>query len=483
MRSSSLLGLVLFCGATAPAVALQVGPPQLVTKAVSGGASIGFCGSVTLSRTGRYITFSCLAGDLVNGDTNNRADTFWIDRQTAQVRRVSLNAANAEQVNHSFLGYPSNDGAFAVFEGEGMFHPDVVSAPGVGDRQIANVFLRDFLPPATLLLTRSASGEGNPERAGVLLRDVVVDQSEILFSSVANYVNDTDALPASTSELFSRNWQSGVVERISARPDGGQSAATATLASYSADGRYVVFLSRATDVTGDNPLGLQQLFLRDRESATTTRLTRPWQGGEFDASGPFGGGPSYQQPPRLAANGRLVAFQAALNDEFVADDNVGVADIYLLDRQSNTTELISRARGSESADGSSSAFDISEDGDTIAFFTRATNILAGVASPAIYLKSRSTGAIVNVTQPFGELSNTYTPWLDLSEDGSTLSFTWRVNNPALPDLNGRTLVYTVSVRGAADVVPVPAMSLLALLSMMVLLGAGARVGIARRQHA
>ncbi|WP_133821115.1 hypothetical protein [Tahibacter aquaticus] len=310
---------------------------QLVSKNVQGGAAGGPCFRPLFSSNGRFLAFACWSGDIVVGDDNDRYDTFLLDRSTQQIRRVSLNANNQEQRNHSAEGYPSADGRFVVFAGEGVFHPDVgVLPPQPADHEQENVFLRTFDPPQTELLGRAANGQGNPGTRGANMQDALPERHEVLFSSDGDYLGDASG--GGSRSLFLRNWQSGAVERITARPDGGISQFSAG-GQLSPDGRFVVMSSIAADLTSDNPQGYRQLFLRDRLLQNTRRLTFPWSGGEFSAAAGLG---TFFDSLKLSQNAQRLMFVAGFNDEFTADDNPGFSDVYVQDVASGKVELVSR---------------------------------------------------------------------------------------------------------------------------------------------
>lgn len=442
------------------AEALTAQPPALVSRNYLGAPALGVCYGATLSMNGRFLAFYCLSSDIVPDDDNDRYDTFLLDRNTQQVRRVSLNAANSEQRNHSGLGIPAEDGSFVVFRGEGFFHPDIIwIPPPLPDAAQANVFLRSFDPPRTDLLGRAADGEGNPDRQGAALSDALPHRDEVLFASSGDYVGDGTSGSQSPGQLYVRNWQTGQVERLSARPDGGSSSRGAGSGRLSSDGRFAVFTSSASDVTADNPLNYEQLFLRDRLLRTTRRLTFPWQGGEFSEGISYG--PNISGVTSITRDGRKVLFTASLNDEFVPNDNPGYADVYRLDTQTGVTELISRSHDGSPTDGSAFNSAMSDDGRIVAYYTRATNTLAVPApKPAIYVRDLLTDEVVNVTASLGGLPN-QRPTMDLSADGSVLAFDWQVDNPALPDMHRRNLIFTVELRGIEPprpAAPVPSLS-------------------------
>ncbi|MCQ4167061.1 hypothetical protein NM961_20285 [Tahibacter sp. P2K] len=462
------------------AYALSAGAPQLASRAWYGGPTDGPCGFPNLSTNGQFIAFSCAADDLVPDDSNERYDVFLLDRRTGVLQRASLNAANTEQRNHADVGFPSTDGSQVVFLGQGMFHPDVNGdADPNGDATVANVFLRDFTVPSTEMLSRGPDGGGNPGGRSALLQAANLDRQEVLFSSSGNFLTNSPLI-LNDAQLFARSWLTGQIELISARPDGEISRRGSGNAGWSGDGRFVVFQSGATDLTGDNPLGYSQLFLRDRLARTTQRLARPWNGGEFPT------GFIYYGKPALTRDGRFVLFLVGLVDGITPDDNPGVSDVYLFDRHTQSTQLVTRSRNTAPADGYAYSPDISADGRVIAYFSRATNMLPGVTSPpAVYVEDRLTGERITVSTALAPLFGNFSPQVDLSEDGRTVAFSWRADDTADPSLRRRYLIYVVDLDGleppASTAAAVPAASPRALFVIAGLLAAAALGALAGRR--
>lgn len=456
-----LLGLAAIA-ATSGAWALTAGTPRLVSRNFLGDAALGPCLAPTLAGHGRFVTFFCISSDLVASDDNDRYDTFLLDRSTQQIRRVSLNANNEEQRNHSGFGFATSGGDSVVFLGEGKFHPDVgVLPPPPADSDQANVFLRTFSPPGTALLGRAANGEGNPERRGAFLEDALPDRQEILFTSSANYLSDGANMEPRRRALYVRNWGTGAVERINNRPDGTRSLYDAGQGALSPDGRFVVYNSIATDLTADNPQRYQQLFLHDRVARTTRRLTFPWQGGEFSPAA--GAMTNFTIRPSLSMQGRSLLFAAALNDEFAPDDNPGVGDVYLMDVASGDITVISHSHDGTPTDGTATGAAMSEDGRIIAYFTRATNTLP-TPNPdsAIYVRDMATGQVVNITASLGSMPVGIWPYISVSPSGNLVAFNWITEDPSYPAVNRRQMIYTVELRGITPTtppVPVPTLSL------------------------
>src|SRR5256886_6497271 len=107
-----------------------------------------------------------------------------------------------------------------------------------------------------------------------------------------------------------------------------------------ADGRFVAFHSAATILVAGDTNGATDVFVHDRQTGTTERVSVA-SGGGTQGNGNSGGFFSF---PALSADGRLVAFQSAATN-LVAGDTNGTTDVFVHDRQTGKTERLSVASG------------------------------------------------------------------------------------------------------------------------------------------
>ncbi|MGI9601858.1 MAG: hypothetical protein ACR2QE_08230 [Acidimicrobiales bacterium] len=128
--------------------------------------------------------------------------------------------------------------------------------------------------------------------------------------------------------------------------------------------------------------------------------------------------------PALSGDGRFVAFGSSASN-LVAGDNNGTADIFVRDHQTETTELISASINGGSGNGSSERADITPDGRFVTFASFANDLVAGDTNPGpdVFLHDRQTGIteIVSVDSSenqgmFGSLGGT------VSDDGRFVAF-------------------------------------------------------------
>src|SRR5438067_520517 len=171
--------------------------------------------------------------------------------------------------------------------------------------------------------------------------------------------------------LWGRSAGAQTTERVSV-VSGGTEGNNASLGSaLSADGRFVAFDSSATDLVAADTNGVSDVFVHDRQTGTTERVS-------VASGGTEGNNASFC--PALSADGRFVAFDSDATD-LVAGDSNGATDVFVHDRQTGTTERVSVASGGGTqGNGNSGGFfafpALSADGRLVASHSDATNLVA-----------------------------------------------------------------------------------------------------------
>lgn len=157
--------------------------------------------------------------------------------------------------------------------------------------------------------------------------------------------------------------------RVSVDRSGGDAKGPSSSPSISADGRYVAFVSRATDLVKGDKNRTSDVFVRDLVARSTTLVS-------VSTSGVLGNKRSNE--PSLSANGRYVAFRS-LATNLVNGDSNGVDDIFVRDLVAKVTKRISVSTSGLQADAESSNPIINGDGDLVAFTSAAENLGPSVA--------------------------------------------------------------------------------------------------------
>lgn len=160
---------------------------------------------------------------------------------------------------------------------------------------------------------------------------------------------------------------------------------------FSADGRFLVFTSRANNlVTNDSNEIWSDVFVRDLVNNTTTLVSR--------STNSFGGGNGNSINPVISSNGQFIAFESPANN-LVPDDTNGLYDVFVRDLVAGTTVLVSVSTNAGVGDGPSRFPVMTPDGRWVAFESTATNLAAGDVNGIkdVFLRDLQTGTTLRVS--------------------------------------------------------------------------------------
>jgi Tol biopolymer transport system component len=229
-----------------------------------------------------------------------------------------------------------------------------------------------------------------------------------------------------------------VIERVSVANDGSEANAvsiiTGSRSSMSADGRYVVFDSDATNLVEGDTNGWTDIFVRDRQLRTTTRVSVNLSGG--DANGP-------SEVGAISADGRYVAFRSAAHDLVVGDTNFEW-DIFVRDMLLGVTIRASVAVDGGDANDDSSGPSISADGRYVAFVSHAFNLVPGPQNRlnCVYVRDLQVGETVLASGAWDGGTADADAWGGtVSGDGRHVAFVSAATNIVVDDFNGLTDVF------------------------------------------
>ncbi|MFJ9773136.1 TolB family protein [Kitasatospora sp. NPDC101157] len=218
-------------------------------------------------------------------------------------------------------------------------------------------------------------GQAQPDGAS-RAAGLSADGRYAVFTSAA-----TNLVPGDTngkSDVFVRDLRTGRTERVDTGPDGAQADGASFEAAISADGRYVAFSSSATNLAPGAGLGYQDVYVHDRRTGETTLVSVGEEPGEPQKDRSSG-------HPSISRDGRYIAFQSNRSDLAPGTVTWQGANIYVHDLRTGENRLVSTGADGKEANGSSASPVISADGGTVAFISKATNIIApgqpGALSP------------------------------------------------------------------------------------------------------
>jgi Tol biopolymer transport system component len=253
------------------------------------------------------------------------------------------------------------------------------------------------------------------------------DGGIVAFQSEAANLVLTDTNSARDIFTFDANMQ--LTTRVSVATGGGQANGFSSAPALSADGRYVAFYSSATSLVAGDTNGADDIFVHDRQTGITTRVS----------IGLLGAPPnSHSRKPAISADGRYVAY-TSLATNLAAGDSNGVDDVFIYDTQTGATTRVSVATGGAQANGPADMASLSADGRYVAFKSTATNLVTGDTNGAwdVFVHDTQTGATTRVSMgPGGAQANSDSNYTAISANGRYVAFDSTATNLVPGDTNG-----------------------------------------------
>jgi hypothetical protein len=382
--------------------------------------------AASVSWDGRYVAFESRATNLVSNDTNGDFDVFVHDSQTGTTDRVSVSTGGTEGNGDSLDPAMSSNGRFVVFDSAAS---NLVSGDGNG---VQDVFLHDLKGGTTERVSIDSTGKEGDDAS----RHPAVSMGGRYVAFVSSATNLVSGDTNGMADVFVRDRQAGTTERVSVDSSGTQTDGACTTCAISSDGRYVAFASAGTNLVSGDTNGTFDVFLRDRTSATTERVSVSSYGTQGDAA---------SLDPSLSADGNLVAFDSAATN-LVAGDTNGYYDVFVRDRSAGVTARASIDSSGGQADDASRYPAISGDGKVVVFSSLATNLVQNDTNARYDVFTRDdTGTTERVSvDSNGAQGNDVSVLPAISSDGRFVAFESGSTNLVSGDTNA---AYDVFVHG------------------------------------
>ena len=293
-----------------------------------------------LSFDGRYVLFSSTASDLVPDDTNDEVDLFLKDLQTGAISRVNTTAAGDQSLGNteaSITGKLTDDGRYVVFQSGAT---NLVANDTNGN---VDIFRKDLTTGEIVRVDTDSAGNQTANRpSGVSSSEPAIssDGRYVVFRSAASDLvpDDTNGL----DDVFLKDLVTGAISRVNTDADGGQATGGESgFASISADGRHVVFSSRADNLVADDTNGTVDTFLKDMRTGQLARLTVNTAGEQSIGASEFGG--------NTFVRGTVAVFASDATN-LVPDDTNGEFDLFESDFSSLLTDFSTSALVDDNGD-------------------------------------------------------------------------------------------------------------------------------------
>ena len=260
---------------------------------------------------GSFVVFETTAWNLINGDTQaGFRDIALRYVGNSNISRVSVTgniisgttAANGASYNPAV----SYDGSTIAFEsdatnlgGGGAFRDVFVRWIGTG----AQVTL-----PYTELVSKGMNGQNANNASGS--PSVSGDGRYVAFASAASNLVPNDQ--GGFQDIFVYDRTTDTMEIVSINGAGQQANASCSSPVISDDGRYVAFVSSATNLASGTINGVAQIYMHDRTTGSTWRAS-------VNSSGVAGDGASAN--PSLSGDGLDLAFDSTATNLIASDTN------------------------------------------------------------------------------------------------------------------------------------------------------------------
>lgn len=376
-----------------------------------------------VSTDGRYVVFTSEAGDLVAGDTNQKRDVFMRDRQTGTTELISKAWGQSVPADGaSECGTVTPDGRYVVFESEadnlvspGLF--PTAAGPGRSliyryDRQTDQMILINVNRPII---------NGDPFISQALTNlnwslvepSITPDGHHVLFELgrlQAWGLQQTGFVEPDLGAIFVWNETNGVTDlmtdRFQTNPPESTAAyspkAIATTAIMSDNERYVAIARGSTNVlsggtTNLGGLGSMNVVVHDLVSRTNALPNL-----KFDSQGVATVRSQRSEPAGFSASGETLLFEARGRDIGYLGEAAGgnQAQLWIYDLLTGLTTMVS-SNSVTGTPGNDSSFSgaLSGDGNWVAYFSMATNLVNGDADSVIdiYLYSRQSGTNIRIS--------------------------------------------------------------------------------------
>jgi hypothetical protein len=347
--------------------------------------------------------------------------------------RVSLTSGGAEGNGVSGNAWVSADGRCVAFTSDAS---NLVSGDTNGRWDI---FVHDRVTGVTERISVDSSGaEANDDSTWA---SISADGNLVAFSSWASNLvsGDTNNL----ADVFLRDRSSGITECVSVDLGGLPGNSMSFFNSISADGRFVAFDSRSSNLVPGDTKGYQDVFLRDRLNGTTERVS-------VDSSGNQVNGNSFR--PAVSADAAFVAFTSSAPD-LVAGDTNNCIDVFVRDQSTGVIDLESVDSSGNQGNGDSHPTTISADGQVVGFMSLASNLdpSDGNLFSDIYVHDRHAGTTecvsVNASGVAGN-DDSFFP-VTVSEGGRFAAFSSNASDLVVGDTNVQCDVFVRDRTAAA----------------------------------
>ncbi len=358
------------------------------------------------------------------------------------VRDTSANVTSLVSVNQTGTGSGNGRSTAPVISPDGRF---VLFESGATDlapndnNSFSDVYLRDMQAGTTALVSLNSAGTASASGNSSPVA-ISADGRYAVFISAATDVTNTPDTSVSR-DIFIRDMQAGITKMVSINVSGSSPQSRDSYGlpnSVTDDGRFVLFSSDATDLTNIPNSGGKNAFVRDTVNDTTIPVSVNRTGTQMV---------NIIFTPSFSSDGRYVCF-SSLGNDIVETDNNNRADVFVRDIQSNTASLVSiNSAGTAPGNALSDQAVITPNGRFVAFASWANDLSAAQDTnglPDIYLRDlqNQNTRLVSHNVSNSNSGNDFSALQAVSPDGRFVVFqSYATDLVTITDTNGAPDVF------------------------------------------
>lgn len=269
------------------------------------------CYAPSISDDGRYVAFHSYMANLVSGDTNGQGDVFVHDRTNHTTERVSVDSDGAQGTFEAKNAAISGDGRYVAFETASHL------SANDPDGNIPDIFVHDRQTHTTEKVSvNNTNTQGT--RSESYAPAISNNGRYVAFRGYGNQLVSDDS--NGVGDIFVHDRTNHTTERVSLSSSGVQANGESYYPTISADGRYVAFMSTATNLVSNDNNGFYDVFVYDRQNDTVMRLST-------DAAGNQGN--NYSTYPAISLDGSLALFSSWASNLVSGGQDSGHWQLYL----------------------------------------------------------------------------------------------------------------------------------------------------------
>jgi Tol biopolymer transport system component len=351
--------LVLTSVALAPSLLAGFAEGQSLTRLQAPGGRQTFASTIPAGFTpDGHFALALVADGVIPGDANGYVDLAWFDLWTGEVRLAVTGAGGAATNEGTWAAGMSANGRHVVFD-------TLASNLGPPDsNDLCDAYLLDRLTGQIARVSLGLGGVEPDADSGGGEFDSGAASDDGRFALFGSTATNLGFGPTAKGQVYVRDIQANTTELISCNTSGAPGNDDSDGARISADGRFVAFISGASDLVPADGNGSQDVFVRDRLAGTTRRVNLGPGGVEADNEA-YG--------VDMSPDGRWIVFDSTATN-LVPGTTGLIGEVFLIDVQTAILSLQSVGPGGAPSDGSSLLPTISDDGRWIAFLSDATTL-------------------------------------------------------------------------------------------------------------